>query len=129
MNPARITFIRKRSSARLHCRKRSEKLCWPRSPTLWRRTQSRRAGRAARPIGQCRNGGLGWLEVEYVSCKTRASLTLDAIRRPRDMPLCKLEASLKCCSFRKGRYAPPVHMIKLTDEITPYQWVHPDQER
>ena len=31
----------------------------------------------------------------------------------------------------KGRYAPPVHMIKLTatQEITPYKWVHPDEER
>jgi hypothetical protein len=29
------------------------------------------------------------------------------------------------------RYAPPVQMIKLTatEEITPYQWVHPDEER
>jgi hypothetical protein len=27
--------------------------------------------------------------------------------------------------------APPVHMIKLTEthEITPYRWVHPDEER
>jgi hypothetical protein len=38
-------------------------------------------------IGQCLNGGLGWLEVECVRCKTRASLSLDAIRRPRDTPL------------------------------------------
>src|ERR1700688_1450650 len=32
---------------------------------------------------------------------------------------------------KKGRYAPPVHMIKLTEtrEITPYVWVHPDEER
>jgi hypothetical protein len=30
-----------------------------------------------------------------------------------------------------GRYAPPVHMIKLTEtrEIAPYKWVHPDEER
>jgi hypothetical protein len=50
-------------------------------------------------IAQCLNGGLGWLEVECVSCR--------------------------------GRYAPPVHMIKLTAtrEITPYQWVHPEEER
>jgi len=28
-------------------------------------------------------------------------------------------------------YKPPVHMIKLTEtrEITPYTWVHPDEER
>ena len=73
-------------------------------------------------IGQCINGGYGWLEVECRRCKTRASLPLDAIRRPRDTPVWKLEASLKCRSCRKGRYAPPVHMIKLTREreITPY---------
>jgi hypothetical protein len=82
-------------------------------------------------IGQCLNAGLGWLEVECNRCKTRASVPLDAIRRPRDTPLWKLEASLKCRSCRKGRHAPPVHMIKLTErqEITPYVWVHPDEER
>jgi hypothetical protein len=69
--------------------------------------------------------------VECNRCKTRASLPLDAVRRPRDTPLWKLEASLKCRSCRKGRCAPPVHMIKLTEtqEITPYVWVHPDEER
>ena len=43
----------------------------------------------------------------------------------------KLEASLKCRSCRRGRYAPPVHMIKLTAtrSITPYKWVHPTEER
>jgi hypothetical protein len=82
-------------------------------------------------IAQCLNGGLGWLEVECNRCKTRASLPLDAIRRPRDTPIWKLEAALKCRSCKKGRYAPPVHMIKLTEtrEITPYKWVHPGEER
>jgi hypothetical protein len=56
-------------------------------------------------IGQCLNGGLCWLEVECNRCKTRASLPLDAIRRPRDTPIWKLEASLKCRSCRKGRSA------------------------
>jgi hypothetical protein len=39
--------------------------------------------------------------------------------------------SLKCRSCRKGRSAPPVHMIKLTatQSITPYKWVHPTEER
>jgi hypothetical protein len=64
-------------------------------------------------IGQCIRGGLGWIEVECHRCNTRASLPLDAIRRPRDTPIWKLEPSLKCRSCRKGRYAPPVHMIKL----------------
>src|SRR6266581_542008 len=82
-------------------------------------------------IGQCLNGGRGWLEVECKRCKTRASLPLDAIRRPRDTPIWKLEAALKCRSCKKGRHAPPVHMIKLTAEreITPYVWVHPDEDR
>jgi len=85
-------------------------------------------------IGQCLNGGLGWLEVECNRCKTRASLPLDAIRRPRDTTPSgswKLEASLKCRSCRKGRHAPPVRMIKLTAAraITPCKWVHPDEER
>ena len=82
-------------------------------------------------IGQCLNGGFGWLEVECNRCKTRASLPLDAIRRPRDTPIWKLEAALKCRSCKKGRHAPRVHMIKLTAtrEITPYVWVHPDEER
>jgi hypothetical protein len=50
---------------------------------------------------------------------------------PRYPPIWKLEAALKCRSCKKGRYAPPVHMIKLTrtQEFTPYQWVHPDEER
>jgi hypothetical protein len=82
-------------------------------------------------IAQCLNGGYGWLEVMCRRCETRASLPLDAIRRPRDTPIWKLEAALKCRSCRKGRYAPPVHMIKLTErqEITPYKWVHPDEDR
>src|SRR5213592_411700 len=82
-------------------------------------------------IGQCLNGGLGWLEVECKRCKTRASLPLADIRRPRDTAIWKLEASLKCRSCKKGRYAPPVHMIKLTEtrEIAVYQWVHPHEDR
>lgn len=82
-------------------------------------------------IGQCLNGRMGWLEVECARCKTRASLPLDAIRRPRETALWKIEASLKCRSCKKGRSAPPVRMIKLTDkqEITPYKWVHPDEDR
>ena len=82
-------------------------------------------------IVQCLRGGLGWLEVECDRCKTRGSLPLDAIRRPRDTPIWKLEASLKCRSCRKGRTAPPVRMIKRTaaSEITPYKWVHRNEER
>jgi hypothetical protein len=82
-------------------------------------------------IGQCINGGLGWLEVECKRCKTRASLPLADIRRPRNTPIWKLEAALKCRSCRTPRYSPPVRMIKLTGqrELSPYVWVHPDEER
>jgi hypothetical protein len=81
-------------------------------------------------IGQCLNGGYGYLEVKCHRCESRASLPLDAIGRPRDTPIWKLEAALKCRSCRKGRYAPPVHMINLTErqEIAPYKWVHPDED-
>ena len=81
-------------------------------------------------IGQCVNGGLGWLEVECNRCKTRVSIPLDTIRRPRDTPIWKLEAALKCRSCGTRRYKPPVHMIKLTAErnITPYVWAHPDND-
>ncbi len=41
-------------------------------------------------IGQCLNGGLRFLEVECVRCKTRASLPLSAIRRRRDTEIWKL---------------------------------------
>ena len=82
-------------------------------------------------IAQCLNGGYRWLEVECHRCKTRASLPLDAIRRPRDTPIWKLEPALKCRSCRTPRYTPPVHMIKLTQEreIAPYVWVNPDEDR
>ena len=43
----------------------------------------------------------------------------------------KLEAALKCRSCNAPRYAPPVHLIRLTKEqkIAPYPWVHPDDDR
>ncbi len=63
------------------------------------------------PSRQTDNGGYGWLEVKCHRCETSASIPLDAVRRPRDTPIWKLEAALKCRSCKKGRYAPPVHMI------------------
>jgi hypothetical protein len=82
-------------------------------------------------IAQCLNGGYGWLQVKCRRCETEASIPLEQVRRPRDTPIWKLEASLKCRSCKKGRYAPPVHMIRLTTErqIAPYVWVHPDDDR
>jgi hypothetical protein len=49
-------------------------------------------------IGQCLNGGYGWMEIECNRCKTRVSIPLDAIRRPRDTPIWKLEGSFRCRS-------------------------------
>jgi hypothetical protein len=64
------------------------------------------------------------LAVDYLSGLRDRHVPLDAIRHPRDTPIWKLEAALKCRSCKKERYAPPVHMIKLTQEreITPYVW-------
>src|SRR6266436_1359554 len=82
-------------------------------------------------IGQSLNGGYGWLEVMCHRCEARASLPLQTIRRPRDTPIWKLEAALKCRACKTPRYSPPVHLIRLTTEreITPYVWVHPDDDR
>jgi hypothetical protein len=56
---------------------------------------------------------------------------LDAIRRPRDTPIWKLEASLRYRSCQRGRSARPVRLIKLSEaqEIAPDPWVHLDDER
>src|SRR4051812_24388767 len=62
---------------------------------------------------KCLKGGLGGLGVKCTRSTTRATLPLKNLRRPRDTPLWKLEPSLKCRPCRKGRHAPPVHMIKL----------------
>src|ERR1700676_5419068 len=56
-------------------------------------------GGAAQPsptIAQCLNGGYGWLEVKCHRCETQASLPLDAVRRPRDTPIWKLESVFAC---------------------------------
>jgi hypothetical protein len=81
--------------------------------------------------GPCLNGGDGWLEIECCRCKTRASIPLDEIRRTRNTPIWKLEASFRCRSCGTRRYKPPVRMVRLTEqrEITPYKWVHPYEER
>ena len=122
----RAEGARKRAAEAAHEADRADAEAWS--------IQMEGYGGPARPapiIGQCLNVGYGWLEVDCNRCKTRASIPLDAIRRPRDTPIWKLEAALKCRSCRKGRYAPPVHMIKLTQqrEITRYVWVHPDEDR
>ena len=82
-------------------------------------------------IAQCLNGGIGWLEVKCRRCETRASIPLEHVRRSCDTPIWKPAASLRCRSCGTRRYRPPVHLIKLTEqrEITPYKWVHPEDER
>jgi hypothetical protein len=125
---ARISAVHARERAKIAAREADTAEC-----LLWSK-QMEGFGGPAQPspiMAQCLNGGYGWLEVMCKRCETRASPPLDAIRRPRDTPIWKLEAALKCRSCKKGRYAPPVHMIRLTEtrKITPYLWVNPDDER
>jgi hypothetical protein len=96
-------------------------------------SQSESFGGPAQPsptIAQWLNGDYGCLEVMCKRGETLASLSLDATRRPRDTPMWKLEAALKCRSCRTRRYWPPMHMIKLRQhrEITPYPWTPPDDD-
>ena len=62
-------------------------------------------------------GRIGAAKINAENARKRAT---EAAR-----PIWKLEAALKCRSCKKGRYAPPVHMVRLTAEreITPYKWV------
>jgi hypothetical protein len=64
-------------------------------------------------IGQCILGGLGWLEED--------PRELAAGCHPTAARYADLEVGSILC--RKGRHAPPVRMIKLTErrEITPYK--------
>ena len=55
-------------------------------------------------IGQCLNGGIGWLEVECNRCKTRASLPLDAIRRPRDTPFMEARSLVEMSILRERTF-------------------------
>jgi hypothetical protein len=86
-----------------------------------RRTRAAVANDRAMPGRRPGRGG----RATATAVRPGASLPLDAIRRPRDTPIWKLEAALKCRSCKKDRYAPPVHMIKLTAT----QEIHPDEER
>jgi hypothetical protein len=47
-----------------------------------------------------------------------------------NLQLGKLPETTMFRSCRTPRYSPPVHMIKLAQrrEITPYAWVHPDDD-
>ena len=79
------------------------------SPTGARGCRCRRPCDAAAEAWSIRpERPIHWLEV------IARAPRLGAVRRPKGTPIWKLEAALKCRSCRKGRYAPPVHMIKLT---------------
>jgi len=82
------------------------------------------ADRRSPTIAQCLNGEYRWLEVECHRCKTRASLPLDAIRRPRDTPIWKLEPALKCRSCRTPRYSRVILRFPNPSEIKipPKSW-------
>jgi hypothetical protein len=110
---ARIGALQAREAAEKAAREADAAEC-----LLWSE-QMEGFGGPAQPsptIAQCLNGGYGWLEVMCHRCETRASLPLQTIRRPRDTPIWKLEAALKCRSCKIPRYAPPVHLIRLTKE-------------
>jgi hypothetical protein len=81
-------------------------------------------------IGQCLMADSAGSKSSAIAARRARACRWRRSAGPRDTPLWKLQASLKCRSCPKGRYAPPVHMIKLTGqrEITPYLWVHPDEE-
>ena len=61
-------------------------------------------------IGQCLTAGWAGSRWNAIAARPWASLPLDAIRRPRDTPIWKLEASLKRRSCRRGRWTPPVRI-------------------
>ena len=74
-------------------------------------------------IGQCLNGGYGWLEVKCHRCETSASIPLDAIRRPRDTPLWKLESSFRrrSCGRDVTSTRPHDKVDGTQKKITPYK--------
>ena len=70
----------------------------------------------------------GWLAAGRMqSLQDEGEFTLDAIRRHAAM---EAGGFAQMSIMPEGRYAPPVHMIKLTEtrEITLCRWVHPGGE-
>jgi hypothetical protein len=67
-------------------------------------------------IAQCLNAGYAWLEVKCQRCAARASVALEAVRRPRGPPIWKLEASLQCRACSPPRYAPQEQLVRLDKE-------------
>jgi hypothetical protein len=88
-------------------------------------------GGPSRPSVNASTADTAGLRLSTTAARTRTSLPLNGIRQPRDTPIWKLETALKRRSCREGRYAPPVHMIKLAEaqEIAPDKWLHSSEER
>jgi hypothetical protein len=112
-------FARERARKAAREADAAECLLWP--------EQMEGFGGPAQPsptIAQCLNGEYRWLEVECHRCKTGASLPLDAIRRPRDTPIWKLEPALKCRSCRTPRYSRVILRFPNPSEIKipPKSW-------
>jgi len=80
---------------------RAEVYAWP--VQMWR------ARAASQIIAQCLNGDTAGWKSNATAARPARGLPLDAIRRPRDTPIWKLEAALKCRSCKKGRYATRSH--------------------
>lgn len=81
-------------------------------------------------IGQCLNGGYGFLEVQCKRCRNRVSIPLQYVRRKPDTPVWRLESAFRCRSCSTVRYAPPVQLVKLTKEreIALSPWYGPAED-
>ena len=66
----------------------------------------------------------GKLHPVWQPCKARVRLPLDAIHTGHAIRRSKLEASLKCRSCRKGRYAPARDQADRHTRGYPYRRVH-----
>jgi hypothetical protein len=75
------------------------------------------------PLARARSGYVIGVRPKPASRSMRSA-------EPCGTPIWKLEAALKCRSCGTRRFRSPVHMVKLTmeREITPYRWVHPDDD-
>jgi hypothetical protein len=76
---------------------------------LWSELQEGFGGPAqpSPTIAPCLNGGYGCPQVKCRRCETEARIPLEHVGRPRDTPIWKLKAALKCRSCRTPRYSPP----------------------
>jgi hypothetical protein len=57
-------------------------------------------------IGQCLNGGYGFLQVKCHRCDTEASIPLGCVRRPRDTPVWKTRALAEMPQLPQGQLCP-----------------------